>query len=44
MLSRADWMMGIIAGGRMRARLDVDRSRKGQRPGREAVGALGLLQ
>jgi hypothetical protein len=42
MFDRADRLMGINVGGRMRARLDVDRNCKSQRFGRGATGALAL--
>jgi hypothetical protein len=42
MFNRADRLMGIIAGGRIRARLDVDGHGKSHRPGRGAAGAVAL--
>ena len=42
MFDRADRLMGIIVGGRIRACLDVDRDGKSQRFGRGAAGALAL--
>jgi hypothetical protein len=42
MFDRADRLMGIIVGARVRARLDVDVRGKSQRPGRRAAGALGF--
>ena len=42
MFDRAHRLMGIIVGGRMRARLDVDGHGKSQRSGRGAAGVLAL--
>jgi len=42
MFDRADRLMSIIVGGRIRARRDVDRSEKSQCFGREAAVALAL--
>ncbi|HKO46172.1 MAG TPA: hypothetical protein VJV79_00525 [Polyangiaceae bacterium] len=42
MFDRAYRLMGIIVGGRMRARLDVDGHGKSQRAGRGAAGVLAL--
>ena len=42
MFDRADRLMAITVGGRIRARLDVDGRGKSQRPGRGAAGALAL--
>jgi len=43
MFSHADWLMGIIGGGRVRARLDVDRDGRSQRSGARSGRSVGQL-